>query len=43
LRCRQPAIIGRIAQDQYLLDLRTVQERDMADIATALTQLVPAV
>jgi L-seryl-tRNA(Ser) seleniumtransferase len=43
LRCRQPAIIGRIAQDHYLLDFRTVQERDMADIAAALTQLVPAV
>jgi L-seryl-tRNA(Ser) seleniumtransferase len=43
LRCRQPAIIGRIAQEHYLLDFRTVQEREIAEIATALTQLVPAV
>jgi L-seryl-tRNA(Ser) seleniumtransferase len=43
LRCRQPAIIGRIAQEEYLLDFRTVQEREIAEIATALTRLVPAV
>jgi L-seryl-tRNA(Ser) seleniumtransferase len=43
LRCRRPAIIGRIAQDHYLLDLRTVQEHEVADIAAALTQLVPGV
>ena len=42
LRCRHPAIIGRIAQDQYLLDLRTVLEREIPEIATALQQLVPA-
>jgi len=41
LRCRHPAIIGRIAQDQYLLDLRTVLERELPEIATALQQLVP--
>jgi L-seryl-tRNA(Ser) seleniumtransferase len=41
LRCRHPAIIGRIAQDQYLLDLRTVLERELSEIATALQQLVP--
>jgi L-seryl-tRNA(Ser) seleniumtransferase len=43
LRCRQPAIIGRIAQEHYLLDFRTVQEGEIPEIATALTQLVPAV
>jgi L-seryl-tRNA(Ser) seleniumtransferase len=43
LRCRRPAIIGRIAHDHYLLDFRTVQEHEIAEIATALTQLVPAV
>jgi L-seryl-tRNA(Ser) seleniumtransferase len=43
LRCRQPAIIGRIAQDQYLLDFRTVQDREIPEIATALTELVLAV
>jgi L-seryl-tRNA(Ser) seleniumtransferase len=43
LRSRQPAIIGRIAQEQFLLDLRTVQEREIPEIATALTQLVPAI
>ena len=41
LRCRHPAIIGRIAQDQYLLDLRTVLDREIPEIATALEQLVP--
>jgi len=41
LRCRHPAIIGRIAQDQYLLDLRTVLDRELPEIATALQQLVP--
>jgi L-seryl-tRNA(Ser) seleniumtransferase len=42
LRCRQPAIIGRIAQDHYLLDLRTVQDADIPDIATALQERVAA-
>jgi L-seryl-tRNA(Ser) seleniumtransferase len=41
LRGRQPAIIGRIAQEHYLLDLRTVQEREIPEIATALEHLVP--
>jgi L-seryl-tRNA(Ser) seleniumtransferase len=41
LRCRHPAIIGRIAQDHYLLDLRTVLDREIPEIATALQQLVP--
>jgi L-seryl-tRNA(Ser) seleniumtransferase len=43
LRSRQPAIIGRIAQEQYLLDFRTVQEREIPEVATALEQLVPHV
>jgi L-seryl-tRNA(Ser) seleniumtransferase len=42
LRCRRPAIIGRIAQDQYLLDLRTVQDADIPEIATALQERIPA-
>jgi L-seryl-tRNA(Ser) seleniumtransferase len=42
LRCRQPAIIGRIAQDHYLLDLRTVQDADIPDIVTALQERVAA-
>lgn len=41
LRCRQPAIIGRIAHDQYLLDMRTVQDREIPEIATALQEVVP--
>jgi L-seryl-tRNA(Ser) seleniumtransferase len=41
LRCRRPAIIGRIAQEHYLLDFRTVQEHEVGEIAAALTQLVP--
>lgn len=40
LRCGQPPIIGRIAQDQYLLDFRTVLEREIAEIAAALQHLV---
>jgi L-seryl-tRNA(Ser) seleniumtransferase len=40
LRHRQPAIIGRIAQDHYLFDLRTVQDREIPEIALALQQLV---
>jgi L-seryl-tRNA(Ser) seleniumtransferase len=43
LRCRQPAIIGRIAQEQYLLDVRTVRDQEIAEIATALQQLVPTI
>ncbi|MCZ6872405.1 MAG: L-seryl-tRNA(Sec) selenium transferase [bacterium] len=42
LRGRQPAIIGRIVQNQYCLDLRTVREPELAEIATALQQLVAA-
>ena len=41
LRCRQPAIIGRIARDQLLLDLRTVTEREIPELAAALHELVP--
>jgi L-seryl-tRNA(Ser) seleniumtransferase len=40
LRGGQPAIIGRIAQEQYLLDLRTVLAREVAEIALALQQMV---
>jgi L-seryl-tRNA(Ser) seleniumtransferase len=43
LRAQQPALIGRIAQDHFLLDLRTVQEREIPDVATALSRLVPTV
>ena len=41
LRCRQPSIVGRIAHDLYLLDMRTVQDREIAEIATALEEVVP--
>ena len=41
LRCRRPAVIGRIARDQLLLDLRTVGEREIPQIAAALNELVP--
>lgn len=40
LRGRHPAIIGRIVQNQYCLDLRTVREVELPEIATALQQLV---
>ena len=42
LRRRQPAVIGRIAQDHYLLDMRTVQDADIPELATALLERVPA-
>ena len=41
LRRRRPAIIGRIARDQLLLDLRTVTEPEIRQIAAALRELVP--
>lgn len=41
LRCRRPAVIGRIARDQLLLDLRTVGDREIPQIAAALNELVP--
>ena len=41
LRCRRPAVIGRIARDQLLLDLRTVAEKEIPQIAAALRELVP--
>ena len=41
LRCRRPAVIGRIARDRLLLDLRTVAEREIPELATALHELVP--
>ena len=40
LRCRHPAIIGRIAQDQYLLDLRrcwSARSRNCYGLATSGT------
>lgn len=40
LRGRQPAIVGRIAQDQYLLDIRTVQDDEISEVSTALQQVV---
>lgn len=40
LRSRHPAIIGRIVQNRYCLDLRTVREAELPEIATALKQLV---
>jgi L-seryl-tRNA(Ser) seleniumtransferase len=40
LRGRQPAIIGRIAQDQVLLDMRTVQDDEIPEVAIALQQVV---
>ena len=40
LRCRRPAIIGRIARNQLLLDLRTVAEREIPELAAALHDVV---
>jgi L-seryl-tRNA(Ser) seleniumtransferase len=42
LRGGQPPIIGRIAQAHYLLDLRTVLDREIPEIATTLQRLVPS-
>lgn len=41
LRRRRPAVIGRIARDRLLLDLRTVAEREIPEVAAALRERVP--
>ncbi len=38
MRLREPPIIGRIAHDRYLLDVRTLQEEDFPSIAQALME-----
>lgn len=38
LRLREPPIIGRIAHDRYLLDVRTLREEDFPSIAQALME-----
>jgi L-seryl-tRNA(Ser) seleniumtransferase len=36
LRAQRPAVVGRIAQDRLLLDLRTVAEDEVASVAAAV-------
>jgi len=40
LRTRPLPIIGRIAQDTFLLDLRTITDQDIAEIISALQSIV---
>lgn len=40
LRTQPVPIIGRISRGEYLLDFRTIEERDIPDIASALSTLV---
>ena len=39
LRLRERPIVGRIAHDRYLLDVRTLREEDFAEVETALTEV----
>ena len=39
LRCGKPAVVGRLEVDQVLLDLRSVQPRDDAQLVAALAAL----
>ena len=41
LRRRRPAVVGRISRQRLLLDLRTVAEREIPQVAAALRELVP--
>ena len=38
LRLGSPAVIGRINRDRFLLDVRTLQEKDFADIVKAVAE-----
>ncbi|MBI3327005.1 MAG: L-seryl-tRNA(Sec) selenium transferase [Nitrospinae bacterium] len=38
-RQQSPAVLGRIQHDTFLLDMRTVQDRDLPDIALAFQQV----
>ena len=40
LRLRERPIIGRIAHDRYLLDLRTLREEDFPAVETALFEVL---
>ena len=40
MRGRQPPIIGRIENDRFVLDLRTVAEDELSDIETAFRNLL---
>jgi seryl-tRNA(Sec) selenium transferase len=42
LRSYDPPIIVRIETDQVLLDMRTIQERELKTVAQALKQLATA-
>ena len=39
LRLREIPIVGRIAHDRYLLDVRTLREEDFAEVETALAEV----
>ena len=41
LRLLKRPIVGRITQNQYLLDVRTISETDMAYLADAVTEVLP--
>lgn len=41
LRGGVPPVVGRIGKGRYLLDLRTVRDREVGELAGALTSLLP--
>lgn len=40
LRCQKPAVLGRVEQDEFLIDLRTVAEDQEETIAQAIERVV---
>jgi L-seryl-tRNA(Ser) seleniumtransferase len=40
LRCQRPAIVGRVEQDEFIIDLRTVREDQDGKIAQAIQNFV---
>jgi L-seryl-tRNA(Ser) seleniumtransferase len=40
LRAGDPPVIGRIAEDRLLLDVRTLEDDDLAEVATRLRETI---
>jgi L-seryl-tRNA(Ser) seleniumtransferase len=40
LRAGEPPVIGRIADDRLLLDVRTLEDDDLLQVATALRETI---
>jgi L-seryl-tRNA(Ser) seleniumtransferase len=42
LRRGRPPVVGRVEGDQFIVDLRTVREGELAELADALVNAAPA-